>query len=160
MEKIDDFWTTELNSYLAVKDESRKKTLYPKILEIIQKLKPGNILDFGCGDGELLSCIKSKCKAKISAYDRSNLAIKAIKSRFGATEVKIYEAQNDILSATYDVIICSLVLMTIDCEEELEEVLNIIYNAKARNGHVIFAITHPCFRQYQYSTFVTQQQPN
>lgn len=156
MEKIDNFWTSSLESYLAVKDESRKATLYPKIIEIVKELKPTNILDYGCGDGELLFLIKNNCKANISAYDQSTMAINAIRSRLGSEEVNIYENKSQITFNNYDVVICSLVLMTIGTEAGLDEVLETIYKAKKEDGFAIFAITHPCFRQYQYSTFVTQ----
>lgn len=156
MEEIDDFWNSKLENYLAVKDESRKATLYPKIIEIVERIHPTNILDFGCGDGELLSLIMKNRKAKFSAYDKSKLAINAVRSRFGNEDVTIYEHKDDIILNQYDVVICSLVLMTISTEIELNEVIRTIYKAKAKNGVAIFAITHPCFRQYQYSTFVTQ----
>lgn len=156
MEKIDDFWDKELDSYLPIKDESRKAVLYPKIMEIVAELTPTNILDYGCGDGELLSLIRKKCKANISAYDQSSMAIDVIRRRLGETEVNIYENKNQILMDTYDVVICSLVLMTIGSEAVLADVLETIYRAKTKKGVAIFAVTHPCFRQYQYSTFVTQ----
>ena len=156
MEEIDNFWESSLEEYLAVKDESRKKTLYPKIIEIVEKLSPTNILDFGCGDGELLSLLQKKCQAKFSAYDQSQLAIKALKKRLGRENVNIYKHKDDIRPNRYDVIICSLVLMTISTETELNEVMSAIYSAKSKQGVAIFAITHPCFRQYQYSTFVTE----
>ena len=156
MEKLDDFWDSSLESYLAVKDESRKTTLYPKILEIVEELKPSNILDYGCGDGELLSIIKKNCNVNISAYDQSKLAINAIKKRLDGIEVNIYEDKSQILYNNYDIVICSLVLMTIDSEAGLNEVLEATCKAKKDDGFAIFAITHPCFRQYQYSTFVTQ----
>lgn len=157
MEKLVDFWDEGLGTYLAVKDESRKFILYPKINEIVKGLKPDNVLDYGCGDGELLSLIKNNNDdIMISAYDQSNMAINAIRRRLGATGVNIYENTNQITCDNYDVVICSLVLMTIKSQCDLNEMLKIIFKAKTDEGYVIFAITHPCFRQYQFSTFVTQ----
>lgn len=156
MERLNNFWDNGLDRYLAIEDESRKTVLYPKIQNIVSSIKPSTVLDYGCGDGELLDIIARSTNAIISAYDPSLSAVKAIKQRLGDQNATIYQNSLDIRSGVYDVIICSLVIMTIPSEAGLRELVSNIRNAKATNGVAIFSITHPCFIDEQFSTFITE----
>ncbi len=153
---ISDFWNEHLDRYLAIEEESRKVSLYPKIASIVSSLRPESILDYGCGDGELLGIILRNTNASISAYDPSSSAMEAIRRRLGNQYVKIYEDRREIKADAYDVVICSLVIMTVPDEDGLKELVVNIKKAIREGGSGIFAITHPCFRGEQYSTFITE----
>jgi SAM-dependent methyltransferase len=156
MEKLNNFWDDSLDRYLAIANESRKTVLYPKIQSLVSSLNPSSVLDYGCGDGDLLDIIACSTNAAISAYDPSLSAVRAIRRRLGDRRVTIYQNRIDINRAMYDVVICSLVIMTIPSEAGLKELVANVRKAKSENGIGIFAITHPCFRDEQFSTFVTE----
>lgn len=156
MERLNNFWNNDLDRYLAIEDESRKTVLYPKIQSIISSLNPRAVLDYGCGDGELLDIIARSTNAAISAYDPSSYAVQAIKRRLGNKSATIYKDSQEIELAAYDAIICSLVIMTLPNEAGLKELAANVKKAKSVDGVGIFAITHPCFRDEQYSTFITE----
>lgn len=156
MERLNNFWDNGLDRYLAIEDESRKTVLYPKIQSIVSSLNPSVVLDYGCGNGEILDIIARSTNAAISAYDPSLSAVKAIRRRLGDQRVTIYQDSLDIKPAAHDVIICSLVIMTIPNEAGLKELAANIRKAKTANGVGIFSITHPCFRDEQFSSFITE----
>lgn len=154
MEKIEKFWSERLNEYLAVEDESRKKTLYPELLKIINDIGPSSILDYGCGDGDILTSLVDK-NIELGVYDISKQALDAVNRRFNG-EIPYYKQVSEIDSEAYELVVCSLVLMTIPDEPSVRSTLKNIKRVKKKRGVSLFAVTHPCFREHQFSTFVTE----
>lgn len=148
--------TTNIEDYIRIKTESRKLVLYPKILSIIDEKHPKKILDYGCGNGEFVSLIPDKEDVSIAIYDKSQNVLDTARNNLRTKNVDIYQSTCDIPERSFDFIIFSLVLMTISTEEEINDALSDLFKAKKEKGTVVIAVTHPCFRQYKYSTFFTE----
>jgi len=151
----ENIWNIDIDSYLRIKTESRKLTLYPRLLELIDQYKPDRILDYGCGDGEFVYLLLDRRNIRTGIYDNSKLALQIANNKLTSFGVDVYNMVNDIPKNHFDLVIFSLVLMTISSEEEINIALTNIVNAKKKDGIVLIAVTHPCFRQYKYSTFYT-----
>lgn len=153
---MNSFWTTSLDHYLTIQIESRKFLLYPAILKLIKSIKAKRILDFGCGAGELARLITAEKNVEMSLYDSSPQAISIAKNKLNDKKVFFYDSTRDLKLNSYDLIICSLVLMTLASKKEIRKILSLFNEVKKKDGKVIIATTHPCFRQYKFSTFYSE----
>lgn len=154
---MNDFWKNRLDEYLDVEDESRKRVLYPRIVEYAKEQAAVRVLDYGSGDGELLLEIWSALGGRMTAFDPSPQACSALESRWKGREgLEIFSDPKMLPQAEFDLVVCNLVLMTIPTKEDVAFALRQLHRVKAENGTVVIGVTHPCFRQYQFSTFVTE----
>jgi len=150
---MDKIWLFHPEQYSSLENESRKYILHPKLAEYINQSDNIKLLDFGCGDGSFIKNLNRSIE--ISLYDISSKALVEAKANLKEYNVKTYFSFNEIPNDNFDYIILSLVLMTIDSKNEIVNILNKIYNSLNQNGTLLIAITHPCFRNYVYSTFQT-----
>ena len=148
---MDFIWIAQHAKYSKIENESRKSIVFPAIKDLIGNSTKIKILDYGCGDGSFLEVLSNQIE--IGLYDISSKALKLAEKRFSDRKLTIYQNADDIPVKHYDFIVCSLVLMTIETEEGLIEVFEDLKRCKSENGKVIIAITHPCFRQFHFSSF-------
>lgn len=147
-------WISDQKKYSRIFNESRKYLLHPKIIKLVNEYKPKKIIDYGCGEGRLIENLDRNLD--ISLFDISKNVIEVVKKKFDKRISNYYKNSKEIPSNKFDLVIFSLVLMTIKNEEEIKNTLNDILRIKTKNGKVIIAITHPCFRQYKFSSFYTE----
>lgn len=151
-----DFWIDTPDSYAELGHESRKFYLHPWLRERISRIRPKLILDFGCGDGSLFISYESSYD-ELWLYDHSVRMIEIARRNFNnRLKTRLICQEHEINQEYFDLIVFSLVLMTIGSEEELTSVIDRMYTASIIGGTCLVAITHPCFRQYPFSTFETE----
>jgi ubiquinone/menaquinone biosynthesis C-methylase UbiE len=150
---MDPIWTQNPELYLAIQDESRKLVLYPKILQLLKKFEAKSILDYGCGDGTFAMLLDKK--KNIALYDISKKMLNIAKRNLDGRMVTFYNNKHQIPKHSFDCVLLSLVLMTIGDRSTLKRVLKDAATAKRADGKLVVTITHPCFRQYFFSTFYT-----
>lgn len=151
-----DFWIDTPDSYIELDYESRKFYLHPWLRERISYIRPKCILDFGCGDGSLFISYESSYD-ELWLYDHSVRMIDLARRNFSnRPKVRLIWQAHEIHREYFDLVVFSLVLMTIGNEEELRDVANRICTASITGGTCLVAVTHPCFRQYPFSTFETE----
>jgi SAM-dependent methyltransferase len=150
---MDSFWIKSPEAYTSISNESKEVILHPFLADIINSENFSKILDYGCGDGSLMKQLKSN--TQISLYDNSQKVLDIAEKNLTNLNPTIYRNAEDIPDNQFDCIILSLVIMTISSEKEIEFVLRNIYKSLKRNGISLIAITHPCFREYPFSTFHT-----
>jgi ubiquinone/menaquinone biosynthesis C-methylase UbiE len=92
---------------------------------------------------------------QISLYDNSAKVLKIAEKNINDLNPSIYSLAKDLPLNHFDCVVLSLVLMTIDNEDEITQVLNNIYQVLIPGGTSLIAVTHPCFREYRFSTFHT-----
>jgi len=155
---MDNIWLLHPEQYSSLENESRKYILYPKLIEYINQSGDLKLLDFGCGDGSFIKLLDKKLE--IALYDISSKALVQAKSNLKEYNVKIYYELEDIPNDNFDYVVLSLVLMTIESREDILNILNKIYSFLNENGSLLIAITHPCFRNYVFSTFQTDYSKN
>jgi len=150
------YWQDDPQSYVNLAGESRKTYLHPYLRRVIHEARCETILDYGCGDGALF--LEGDVVAKETwLYDNSKRMMDFAKINFA--DRPGYKFLDDIESAPsdyYDAVILSLVLMTIPSLDEQSFVLRQMARAKKDTGIALVAVTHPCFRQYRFSTFSTE----
>lgn len=147
------FWIDDAESYTALGNSSLVRSVHAEIASLVDELRPISILDFGCGDGRLLVSLKTE--ANLAAYDISSTMLSLARERLGDRVSAYYNDCSDIPSAGYAVAICSAVLMCLESEPEYVSVLGEIHRILEDGGTGVFAVTHPCFRQSDFSDFRT-----
>lgn len=147
-------WTSHPERYAYIQNESRQLVLYPVLIKLIEEFSPSSVIDYGCGDGSLLKLIRKP--DVLSAYDASRKARTLALQNLREHPVKMYSSKRDIPPERYDCVILSLVLMTIKTRRAMRELLKTVHRIKRPRGKVLIAVTHPCFRQYAFSTFHTE----
>ena len=111
------------------------------IIELINKYKPSNILDFGAGKCKIAN--KLSDKYKFTVYD---IDIKTLNER--ANKYIVIKTQYDELENTYDMIINNLVLCCVN-NEIVDDILFKISGKVKLGHHVIFSICNPFFNSVQ-----------
>lgn len=148
-----DFWTDTPGPYVDLDRESRKFLLHPWLRNHISHLNPRRILDYGAGDGSLFAGFDCGYE-RLLLYDHSAAMLSIARTNFAnITKVSFSSAADDLHLEPFDLVVCSLVLMTIQSDEELKAVCSLMFRATIRGGRCLVAVTHPCFRQYPFSTF-------
>ena len=148
-------WDTRPERYVAVKDESRKTILYPWLRDKIHQLSPNKIIDFGAGDGSLFHEFDSEYE-ELTLYDTSVRMLEIARGNFcGNNRVFFVSKSEELEKDSYNLVVCSLVLMTIPTLYELRNACSVMHHSAIKGAHCLVAITHPCFRQYPFSTFAT-----
>ncbi|GAB6283074.1 MAG: hypothetical protein STSR0008_18290 [Ignavibacterium sp.] len=149
---MDKIWLSNPLEYCEVSNESRKYILYPKLKEIIEEFYPSTLFDYGSGDGSFINSLKPTFE--VGVYDISKKAIALAKKNI-ISEVHFFNSKSSIPSNHYDVVVFSLVLMTIPTKESINSTLREIKRIKKNTGQFVIAITHPCFREQKFSSFQT-----
>ena len=151
----DKIWTRSPIKFANVTNDNRHFILHPRIAELVHEYEAKRILDHGCGDGVMNLLINDTIE--IGLHDINKEIVNVASKNLESYKHNIYYNRNDIPNAYFDVAISSNVLMTIDNEPEYVNVLLDLKNSvKPNSGRVIIGITHPCFRQYDFSTFKTE----
>lgn len=150
---MDSIWLYNPKKYADIKNESRKYILHPKILELVNQSNAKELLDYGCGDGSLLKHIDKE--VNVSIYDISSKSVHLAKRNLKGRKIKVFYDNEGIPKESYDCVILSLVLMTISNKQSIINELTMINSLLKENGEIIVGITHPCFRQFNFSSFHT-----
>lgn len=156
--KKDNYWLIHPMEFAQNRIDSRQYILLPAIAEIIEQERASKVLDYGCGEGYLCNKINNK-SIELGLFDISSIMVELAKENAIINQIEsiiTYTNQNDISERDFDCVVLSLVLMTIDEDEEYLNVLKNCAKALTPNGCLIIGITHPCFRQAVYSTHQTK----
>lgn len=148
-------------SYFTNANTSAERSVYPFLLQRIEALSPDSILDYGCGDGRLWARSKPKKNLKLTLYDPCLDVLKEkIEQNLEGREFEMKNHPPRI--GLFDLVVCSLVLMSIQETEELEQIVATISTLTKKGGVGLFAITHPCFLDRTNSDFITdfEKQPD
>lgn len=157
---VTDYWSEHSMDYSNLFQESKENVLYPAMVDLITGHRVSRLLDYGCGDGRFLHFLPPS--VEVCVYDRSEEMLTLAKRLTGGRINQFYQDADQIPANSFDAVVVSLVLVCIDNEAEYVQVLQDVYRVLKPGGIGIFAVTHPCFRQYGYSDFYTSycQAPN
>lgn len=149
---MNEIYTSEIDKFVRERPDSRLTLLLPKIASLVNKLKPTRVLDYGCGEGHLVPLINAK---QILLYDISPEMLSIAKSSFGSKEQCSFLNSLAAKEGSVDVVIMSLVLITMSTEEEMNGALKDAYHMLRSKGKLVIGTTHPAFRDKKFSTFYT-----
>lgn len=144
--------------YFKLDGELKLTVLHPELLNKIGNVTGKKILDFGCGDGCLAAQIAA-LGARVLGVDKSESAIATANRKysdipnveFKHVRVPDYSAVTD--SGPFDIIILSLVIVTIKDAQEVEGVFRVLGETASSGSRLLYGDTHPCFHDQQFSTF-------
>jgi SAM-dependent methyltransferase len=150
-----------VSRYLALGDESRITVLHPHIVNTIGNANGLRVLDFGSGEARLAVDVARRGAAHVLAVDANPAMIDAAMETVShlpeparaRIDLRVADEASLELTESYDVIICSLVLMMISSYARMSEIVVRLAKALEPSGRLIVAVTHPCFRSAVHSTF-------
>ena len=146
-------WSDNADSFMDVSHTSQSNVLHPLLAKLINEDRPQQLLDFGCGDGRILSYFDSSIA--VDVYDKFKEMLILAETKNGVYIRNYYSKLSSLPNEYYDGVLLSMVLMCIDNPAEYLKVLSTIKKVKKVNGKVYIAITHPCFRDKRFSNFST-----
>lgn len=152
---MEDFWLKQAEQYSEKGFEINNLGTHPEIIKWITKYKIGKtILDYGCGDGELI--YKLGTKYSYTIYDISETMLDLAKKKLEGYKLNICHLPDKIPENYFDIAILSMVLICVDKIEEFNFIINILQKSKKKDGICIIAIPHPCFRNEPFSSYFTE----
>lgn len=129
-------------------NDFRMYFIMPYTLKKLGDVQDKKILDLGCGEGGYSRALAHR-GAKVTsidcAVDPINFAVKKANEEGLKIEHCIRNSNDlyDIQENTFDIVLCSMMLMDI---EDLEGTLQEIYRVVKAKGKVFISINHPCFK--------------
>ncbi len=138
-----------------IKFKDKVDVLDPIIIESILKIDGKTIFDYGCGDGQLTQKFAEKGYT-MTAFDISDKLIQENKLKHIDKSVRYlseneFENQFKQLEHKFDIVLCSLVICTIESDEMVQNVLRNIYELMRVNGRGIIAVCNPNYTQVKES---------
>ncbi|MCB0782539.1 MAG: class I SAM-dependent methyltransferase, partial [Flavobacteriales bacterium] len=127
-------------------------SLHPVLTNMVHSRQPRKMLDFGCGDGQVLELIDPGIER--SAFDPSPEMLQLLRQR-GLHGVQIFEKASALPDKHFDLVLLSMVIVCVPTLGELRELAHDLARVLKTGGTLIVATTHPCFRQYSFSDFRT-----
>ncbi len=128
-------------------DDDRAKTLrseliYEPILEIARSNHFLNILDLGCGAGNLTKAM-AKYADNVVGYDPSEEAIDLARKKNDADNVSFTTLPPDLNRGKFDLVACCMVL---NSTHEFEGVVELAAKCSAPNSLQVWTVLHPAFQ--------------
>lgn len=136
--------------------ESRHRSVYPWTIRELRKANAASLLDFGGGDGRLLSLVCGDVPY-CYYYDHDAAMVKIARSRL-RSKVIFARSLSDLRECSFNAILLCAVWMEFENQEQCIMNLSWMASHLAENGAIFFAVTHPCFRDREFSSFDTNFQ--
>ncbi len=149
------YWDNIGEKYFQIK-ESRLETVFVFVHDIIKKRNPKKILDYGGGDGSFsIACADLPIKS-IFSYDPSPKITKLAKKKCEKIEkINVIQTTSSLSPASFDVISMNAVWMCLSAEDVCFSVFDDIRRLLKPDGLLIISVTHPCFRNIEFSSYRT-----
>lgn len=151
-------WVDRPDDFVIVEHTSQKYVLHPKLAEIINESDCRRLLDYGSGDGRMLKLLREDIP--VDVFDISSRMLELIRRNVGKRLSNIFTNADQIPESAYDIVVLSMVMICIDNEPEFSRVLRNVRYAVQSEGKVLLAVTHPCFREHEFSDFKTSYGEN
>jgi len=151
---MSEFWYKDPADFNRIEKEVRKLILHPVMAGIIKDNNYREVLDYGCGDGTLELLLPRE--TKLSLYDVNRESLQLATENLREWDHEVYYDPGEIKHHRYDCVVFSLVLMTLGDRGEISRCLQDFQRYLRPGGELIVAVSHPCFREKDFSTFSTE----
>lgn len=133
---------------VAETNDFRMYFIMPYTLQQFSDVPEKKILDIGCGDGGYSRALAHRGASVTSidcVIDAINFAMKKANEEGLKIEHFVRNSNDlyDIGDSTFDIVLCSMMLMDI---EDFEGTLKEIYRVLKPKGKVFISMLHPCFK--------------
>lgn len=137
--------------------DDRDQVVFPWIRDQVLQKNPGTILDFGCGDARFACDLARACSAEVHAYDRDSAMRQLARKRIDTAPdpVRLWDAPAPEWQGYFEAIFLQGVWMCWSTREECLQSLSLLHDSLHPKGILIASITHPCFRDREFSTYRT-----
>lgn len=149
-------WEQVADRYCEIED-SRFQTVFPITINILKQLNCQMLLDFGAGDGRFVEeWLTQNPHAKAVAYDPAMEMVHRAQNRlqrFG-NRARVVQDLTEV-NELFDAVTFHAVWMCLPTEHDCLNCLRSVHRLLKHDGKFIASVTHPCFRDRQFSTFRT-----
>ncbi len=149
------YWKGNFIDFFLLEDELRVTVVHPYIVNEIEKLKCKSVLDFGCGQADLLSAFRTTKSIEYIGYDPSIDCVQKASEKFKSYSEVSFTSSIGSIDKKFDAVILCFVIVTIDNIIEAREAIATATNFLKPNGRILICDTHPCFRSQVFSTLET-----
>ncbi len=135
--------------------ESREYVVFPWLIKAILERTPSSVMDFGAGDGGFLNQLQDNFGGELWYYDPSSAFRAIARARLRQSGVKFCTSPQSLRDESIDIITSTAVWMTISTYDGCAQYLASQHRILKPGGSALISVTHPCFREENYSTFKT-----
>jgi SAM-dependent methyltransferase len=128
-----------------------KEKVYRMISDHIRNRENATIMDYGCGLANQIKHLEKHYE--IGLYDIDFDILKKAQKTLDEYNNKAYDNPNQIPSQYYDAVIFGLVMMCLKDQYQLNLEVRQLSRIKKPSGLVYCVITHPAFREAEFSYF-------
>lgn len=152
----ENFWIENADIYSKQGFEINELGTHPHLINFFNRYcsNANKILDYGCGDGSLI--MKLEKKVEVSLFDVSKAMLAIAETKLKSYAPIIFKDALKIPKNYFDCIFVSMVFICVDSEKEIEFIVERIIEAKKKEGIVLIANPHPCFRDKPFSSYYTE----
>lgn len=148
-------WDTLGTEYWANRNDEQKwvhrNILFPEFLRWMKEFHFSDVLDFGCGDGDLINYLHERIAlVNFYGYDRSKTLMQIAKKKYPNLEFV-----ENLVERKFDLICMNMVIQ--DISNPTEVLLNLkrlLYSG----GTIIMSIPHPCFSLNESQHITTKRE--
>lgn len=154
--RTDDSWSHLADRYSELR-EARHVLVFPLVREIMRSTGVRDVLDFGCGDGRLLQeALEAGEMGSGVNYDPSEGMYRIACARAGGdARLRVVRDLAEVEPGKQEMVTSVAVWMCQSTEEACMKMLSEVRDLLRPEGHFLAAVTHPCFRWEEFSTFKT-----
>lgn len=126
--------------------KKKSEVLDEDLIELVKSKHPQNIMDYGCGDGRISEKLFS-LGIDVVAFDPAERLIETNTARDTSVNYVNSKGLQSFLNSKhkFDCVLCSLVLCTIEDDNEVMQAISNIRQLVADKGRVIVAVCNPFF---------------
>lgn len=130
----------------ALEPRQIHEVLYPDLLDRILSLRPHSVLDYGCGKGVVCEKLSHKGVEAVG-FDIDEKVIERCQGYGSDADYVGQEGLEELLASRrkFDVVVCSIVLCTIEDDDELRTILANIRRLVGEDGRVVLAVCNPFY---------------
>lgn len=148
-------WDILGTEYWANRNDEQKwvhrNILFPEFLRWMNELQFSDVLDFGCGDGDLINYLQERILyANFYGYDKSKTLMQIAKKKYPNS--KFVES---LTAKKFDLICMNMVIQ--DIKNPTEVLLN-LKGLLNEGGTIIMSIPHPCFSLNESQHITTKRE--
>jgi SAM-dependent methyltransferase len=149
-------WKQIPDQYVRIGD-ARMSQVYPPVLRTLLSNGTSRLLDYGCGDGRFSAVALQAGMSRVVLYDPSprmrELATETV--RPWGEHASVIERVEQIDVQAFDAVVWNAVWMCMPSRAECIESLKRAHAALRPGRMFVASVTHPCFRDRQFSTYRT-----
>jgi len=136
-------------------DKTEDRLIHPAIFRFLGDPKGLQIIDYGCGEGELAFKMASM-GAEVTGLDVDPAMVESARSRFDHPSIsfeQVYDNKMPLEDDSIDAIVSNLVLMMIPSLDGVRKVVEESHRILKSGGRLVFTVTNPAFVDKDFSVY-------